>query len=64
LLAKDGKIMISGTLSNKYFKVLMKKSYQEKIHHLGFDVKKGQLDKMLKIKNFIKPVDESYRLIK
>jgi hypothetical protein len=48
LLVQDGKIMISGTLNNKYFKVLMKKSHEEKIHDLGFYVKKGKLDKTLK----------------
>jgi len=48
LLVQDGKIMISGTLNNKYFKVLMKKSHEDKIHNLGFYAKTEQLDKTLK----------------
>ena len=52
LLVQDGKIMMSGTLNNKYFKVLMKKSHEEKILDLGFYLKKDQLDKRLKNKEF------------
>ncbi len=52
LLVPDGKIMISGTLNNKYFNKLMKEKYKDKIRDLGFDVKMNKLDDKLKSQEF------------
>lgn len=52
LLVQNGKIMISGTLNNKYFNGLMKKSHEKKILDLGFYTKKAHLDNALKNKEF------------
>ena len=54
LLEQDGKIIISGTLNNKYFKVLTKKNNEEKIRNLGFSFyfEKGKLDQTIQHEEF------------
>lgn len=54
LLEPGAEIMISGTLSNKHFNVLIKKNRTEEIQNLGFSFhfEKGQLDETLKDKEF------------
>ena len=53
LLIQNGRIMISGTLNNKYFNKLMKEKYQDKMRDLGFEVNiSNELDEKLKNQGF------------
>jgi len=53
LLIQNGRIMISGTLNNKYFNKLMKEKYKYKMRDLGFEVNiSSELDEKLKNQKF------------